>query len=97
MNEVFHIDVGGARISGEAAGSGSPVVFLHAGVGDHRMWNPQFDAFSKDYRTVVYDQSGFGKTTAPDAPFSHVNDLMERPEEVNAAIRSFLRNNGNWI
>jgi pimeloyl-ACP methyl ester carboxylesterase len=38
---------GGARIHFEWAGSGAPLVFLHAGASDSRMWAPKFEALQK--------------------------------------------------
>jgi len=37
--------INGARIHYERAGAGFPLVFLHAGVADSRMWEPQAGAF----------------------------------------------------
>ena len=44
----------------ESAGEGSAVLFLHAGVADARMWRGQMNLTG--YRSVVFDQRGFGKT-----------------------------------
>lgn len=70
------LNLGNASLYGEQQGSGDPLVFLHAGVADLRMWRPQFDAFNSSYHTVAYDRRGFGKTTSPDEPFSHGEDLQ---------------------
>lgn len=34
-------------------GSGSPVVFVHGGVGDYRTWEAQIEAFSKTHRVIA--------------------------------------------
>ncbi len=40
-------------------GAGTPVVFLHAGSGDSRMWEHQVPAFNAaGYRFIAYDRSG---------------------------------------
>jgi 3-oxoadipate enol-lactonase len=67
---------GGARIYFECAGSGAPLIFVHAGVSDSRMWDPQFDAFQKTRRVVRYDHRGFGKSAFVDEPFSFRDDLL---------------------
>lgn len=41
MSTPFEIAFDGALIRGDAAGFGIPVVFLHAGVSDRRMWAEQ--------------------------------------------------------
>jgi 3-oxoadipate enol-lactonase len=67
---------GGAKIYFECAGSGAPVVFLHAGVSDSRMWDAQFDAFAETCRVVRYDHRGFGKTAFVEEPFAFRDDLL---------------------
>ncbi len=42
--EPFSIDIGGATLTGLEQGDGLPVVFLHAGVCDKRMWLDQMQA-----------------------------------------------------
>ena len=59
----------------ETMGEGVPVVFLHGGFGDRRMWNDQFPEFAKYYSVVRYDQRGFGKSQKPTAAYSPVSDL----------------------
>lgn len=61
--------------AGAEAGWGSPLVFLHAGVADRRMWEDQLTAFAEDRRVVAYDRRGFGETRYDVERFSHVHDL----------------------
>jgi 3-oxoadipate enol-lactonase len=70
------------RISGktdgiyyESEGEGSPIVFLHGGMMDRRMWQPQFRYFSRSNRVIRYDARGFGKSAPPRKAFSHYDDL----------------------
>jgi len=70
------------RISGktdglyyEIEGEGSPIVFLHGGMMDRRMWAPQFRHFSSSNRVIRYDARGFGKSAPPRKAFSHYDDL----------------------
>ena len=65
----------GAKIYFESAGAGPTVVFIHAGVSDRRMWDPQFDFFARKFRVVRYDLRGFGKSEMPDLPYSNRADL----------------------
>ena len=67
---------GDTQIYFETAGSGPPLVFLHAGVSDLRMWDPQFDLFSRRFRVVRYDHRGFGKTRPTHTPFMLHEDLL---------------------
>ncbi|CAG1007133.1 2-hydroxy-6-oxononadienedioate/2-hydroxy-6-oxononatrienedioate hydrolase [Burkholderiales bacterium] len=70
---------GRATLVAEAAGEGSPVVFLHAGVADRRMWRGQLDALARGRtgcRAIAYDRRGFGDTLHADERYSHVGDLL---------------------
>jgi len=67
---------GGAKLFFEVCGEGPELVFIHAGVSDHRMWDPQFDFFSSQFKVVRYDLRGFGKSTTPEESFAHRDDLL---------------------
>jgi pimeloyl-ACP methyl ester carboxylesterase len=67
--------VNGARIYYEAAGAGEPLVLVHAGIADSRMWEAQFVAFSDHYRVIRYDMRGFGRTAMVEGLYSHHEDL----------------------
>jgi 3-oxoadipate enol-lactonase len=67
---------GRARLYFETAGTGDALVFLHAGVSDSRMWDPQFEKFATKFRVIRYDHRGFGKTNFPDEPFALRDDLL---------------------
>jgi pimeloyl-ACP methyl ester carboxylesterase len=65
----------GARLYYETMGQGHPIVFLHAGIADRRMWDGQAAPFAERYRMIRYDQRGYGRTTAVAGPHSHLRDL----------------------
>jgi 3-oxoadipate enol-lactonase len=67
----------GVQLHHEVAGEGSPVVFLHAGICDSRMWDPQWDEFARDHRVVRCDLRGFGRTPLTPEGFSHPADAIE--------------------
>lgn len=76
MADTFEIEFDGATFHGETAGFGLPVVFLHAGVADRRMWQETMrEAAAAGYHVMAYDRRGFGETTTDDVEFSHVIDL----------------------
>ena len=68
-------EVNGARFHFELAGERRPLVLLHAGICDGRMWDGQFDALAAERRVLRYDRRGFGRTMQGAAAFSHVGDL----------------------
>ena len=65
----------GAEIYYEIAGTGSPLLFLHAGIADSRMWLPHVDALQDQARLIMPDLRGFGASMLPDTRFSHVDDI----------------------
>jgi pimeloyl-ACP methyl ester carboxylesterase len=80
MSEIsaFSINLGDAVFNGREAGEGLPVVFLHAGVCDWRMWQSQIEAVAAaGYRAVAYDRRGYGETVSPDEEFNHLDDLED--------------------
>ena len=66
---------GGAELHHEIAGEGHPLVLLHDGLLDRRVWDDQFEAFARRYGVVRYDRRGYGLSPASDGPFSDVDDL----------------------
>jgi 3-oxoadipate enol-lactonase len=66
----------------DAAGEGEPVVLVHAGVADRRMWDPQWVGFGGSFRAIRYDARGFGDTHAPAGPWSHHGDLVALLDEL---------------
>lgn len=76
MNETLKVASGAATIAAETAGSGVPVVFLHANICDRRMWHAQVDASGTDYQAISYDRRGFGQTQAQAESYSAVADLF---------------------
>lgn len=61
----------------EVAGEGQLLVLIHAGVADRRMWDPQFDAFARQFRVVRYDARGFGLSRTEATAFSNRQDLAD--------------------
>ena len=68
-------EVNGGRLYYEVSGHGPPLVFLHAGIADSRMWDSQIQYFSRHYTVVRYDLRGYGKSDAPTAPYVPAEDL----------------------
>ena len=71
------IEVGGGRIYYEMAGMGENIVLLHDGMVSNEIWDFQFPLLAKYYRVVRYDRRGYGRSSDPEAPYSHIEDLNE--------------------
>ncbi len=69
------VQVGTSRIHYDVRGAGSPVLLIHAGIADSRMWTPQLDAFAAVHRVVRIDLRGFGQTTTGPEEFFDWEDV----------------------
>lgn len=69
-------NVNGATLYYEVTGTGHPLVLLHAGIADSRMWDAQVAAFAERYQVIRYDLRGFGRSDVPPGPFSHRDDVL---------------------
>lgn len=62
---------------GAAEADALPLVLLHAGACDSRMWDPQWAALVRAGRRVVRcDFRGFGATPAAEAPYREADDVL---------------------
>ena len=65
---------GPTRLYYESHGAGLALLFLHAGVADSRMWQHQLHL--NGYRSVVFDQRGFGRTDWVPEDYSSRDDAL---------------------
>ena len=68
-------DINGAQLYYEMKGTGPPLLLVHAGVADCRMWDAQFEAFSEEYQVIRFDLRGFGRSNMPSCSFSNYEDI----------------------
>lgn len=77
MNTELRIPSGQAQLATAIAGDGTPVVFLHAGICDRRMWRRQMDAAAAaGNKAIAYDRRGFGDSRGKAEDHSAVADLL---------------------
>ena len=80
MSVTKEVAVDGAVLSAQwqihPTSTKAPLVFLHAGVADIRMWQAQWDVYTPTRSVLRYDGRGFGasRTLSP-KPHSRVADL----------------------
>jgi pimeloyl-ACP methyl ester carboxylesterase len=87
--QPFMVAVGGAQLAGLVAGEGLPVVFLHTGVCDKRMWRAQMTMVAEEgWQAIAYDRRGYGESESPDVAFSHLDDLeaVLKARDIHAAV-----------
>ncbi len=58
-----------------AEGDGPPLVLLHPGVGDSRIWEPVLPALRERHRVIRYDARGYGRSPAPTTSYTQSEDL----------------------
>lgn len=71
-----YVESEGARLYFESFGAGPPLVLLHAGIGDLRMWDRQIAAFADRFTVVRYDARGFGRSDPARGSYSPREDLL---------------------
>jgi pimeloyl-ACP methyl ester carboxylesterase len=69
------MDAGSSRLYYETIGEGHPLVLLHDGLVDLRVWDEQFSVFADRYRVIRYDRRGYGRSERPWEDYSNVKDL----------------------
>ena len=65
-----------ARIHYKRSGAGFPLLLIHAGIADSRMWEPQANAFESEFDVIRPDLRGFGDSELPQVPYSMRADLV---------------------
>ncbi len=66
---------GGAVWTQDTGGDGPPVVLLHPGIGDSRIWDPLIAVLAGRYRLIRYDARGHDRSPAPAVPYTQLGDL----------------------
>ncbi|MBI5948273.1 MAG: alpha/beta fold hydrolase [Chloroflexi bacterium] len=78
---------------------GSPeapaVVLLHGFTSDQRMWLPHVEAFAEDYRVIVPDLRGHGRSASPEDPAAYsmetyAEDLRALLDDVGADVCALI-------
>lgn len=69
---------GGEMYYEDSGGSGDVVLFLHGHTLDRRMWDGQVAVLKDNYRIVVPDLRGYGKSSDPEEgyQFTHADDVI---------------------
>jgi len=75
-------EINGALIHYRREGAGFPILMLHAGVADSRMWQPQVDEFAKQFDVIRPDMRGFGDSELLAGPWTPRDDLLGLMDEL---------------
>jgi pimeloyl-ACP methyl ester carboxylesterase len=66
---VRHVDVGGLRLAYRQRGDGPPLLLLHGGVCDSRVWSAQLDTLAGEFTVIAWDAPGCGGSSDPPENF----------------------------
>ena len=80
----------GTQIAYDSSGDGPDLVFLHAGIADRTMWQPQIDALADRYRCTTFDSRGRGGSALGDEPFSQRDDVAAVMDAVGASAATLV-------
>lgn len=74
-----YVETNGIETYYEDYGDGPSIVVLHGATADHQVWAEQLQPLTDDYRVILYDLRGHGKTGGSDLDRytvdTYVNDL----------------------
>ena len=72
-----YAEVKSTRLYYEISGSGDPIVLIHGGYCDLRLWDDQVQDFSAKHKLIRYDLRGYGKSALPEPnkSYKHHEDL----------------------
>ena len=70
------VEVNGARLWYDEAGSGPALLLLHGGLGDSGLWEPVVPLLAERFRVVRTDLRFFGRSTGPAAEWSWHDDVI---------------------
>jgi pimeloyl-ACP methyl ester carboxylesterase len=90
----------GERLYFEAIGEGPALVLTHGAGGNHAVWFQQVPRFARSRRVVLWDQRGFGRSTArggPNNPARAAADLAALLDHLAVARADLVgQSMGGW-
>ncbi|MFI7118956.1 alpha/beta fold hydrolase [Amycolatopsis sp. NPDC049868] len=69
------IQVENGELAYEIRGAGDPVILLHGGMLDSRMWDAEMSELGRHHTAIRYDARGHGESSTPTERFRHYEDL----------------------
>jgi pimeloyl-ACP methyl ester carboxylesterase len=84
--------VPGGHLAYDETGSGSPVVLLHAAIGDRRGWDLLVPELARSHRVIRYDARGFGGSSRPAEPFRLEDDLAALLDHLSLPSAALIGN-----
>lgn len=76
-SETGFAPINNTKLYFEVVGTGKPLLLLHSGITDHRMWKEQAREFSNQFQVIMPDFRGYGRSDNPEEPFRHAQDMYD--------------------
>ncbi|MFF0126456.1 alpha/beta fold hydrolase [Streptomyces mirabilis] len=73
--QVFMFESADGPLAYRDVGTGPPLVLLHGGFTDHRMWDDLVPLLAADHRVIAPDARGHGRSANATKPFRPTDDL----------------------
>jgi pimeloyl-ACP methyl ester carboxylesterase len=95
-------NVNGVSLEYQETGTGEPVVLVHGGISDHRIWQIQREALGQNYRAIAYS-CRYHWPNAPASPDTeqpiddHVGDLIGLVKALDAAPTHLVGNSSGGL
>lgn len=90
MTETLIAVDGGEVWADDSGGDGRPLVLLHPGVGDSRIWDGLLPSLVPRYRVIRYDARGFGRSPASEVEFALLPDLVAVLDHFDVGRAAFV-------
>jgi pimeloyl-ACP methyl ester carboxylesterase len=74
----------------EVAGEGPEIVLFHEGICDSRMWDPQWESFTRSHRVLRFDFRGYGRTPLSPGRYSAAQDVIDLLDEHGLERAAFV-------
>ena len=76
---------GGEVWAEDTGGDGPPLLLLHPGIGDSRIWDPLMPTLTETYRVIRYDSRGYGRSPAATSEFTLLDDCVSVLDHLGVA------------
>jgi pimeloyl-ACP methyl ester carboxylesterase len=77
------VDVEKTQLYYEEMGEGDPLIMIHGGLLDRRMWDDQFEFFAEKYRVIRFDVRNHGNSKGVPDTYKHYEDLRKILTKLN--------------
>lgn len=75
-DEIKRISVNGYELAYVEQGQGEPVIFVHGGLQDYRMWSEQLTKFATHYRAIAYSRrNNYPNVVSPEGTPDNAADV----------------------